>query len=271
LHEVKERRNEMRKILVFLLTLFLFAPALVFSNTVTLKLGVFIPTAKSDLWDTEFSQMSLKKSDYYNTNFGFAFEYFVTRELSLMLSIDSYSKNKLGYYKDYVGYTAETLGTDEDFAFPKNYEGEFDPCHTFNVSITPIQASLKLLPLGRRGKLIPYVGGGVGVYLWNVRLLNDLIDFSDEWTYTDPDTSEEVPVYPIKYADIREENRLSIGYHAFGGIMVPIANRTTVELEVKYNMIKGKFQEKDPTIGFWGFQPFDLGGYQLSIGINYWF
>lgn len=265
----------MKKILVFLLTLFLFAPALVFSNTVTLKLGVFIPTAKSDLWDTEFSQMNLKKSDYYNTNFGFAFEYFLTRELSLMLSIDSYNKNKLGYYKDYVGYTAATLGTSEDFAFPKEYEGEYDPCHTFNVSITPIQASLKLYPLGRRARLIPYVGGGVGAYLWNVRLLNDLIIFneSEEFIYTDPDTGEEATIlgHPIRYADIREENRVSIGYHAFGGIMVPIANRTTAELEVKYNMIKGKFQESDPTRGFWGFGPFDLGGYQLSIGINYWF
>lgn len=260
----------MKKAVVLSLALFLFAPSLVFSNTITFKLGLFFPTFKSDLWDTEFENMDFKKSDYYSSNFGFAFDYFVTRQLSLMLSIDSYSKDKLGYYKDYIGYTKETLGTDYDFAFPTDYEGEFDPTHSFNVSITPIQASLKLLPLGRRGKLIPYVGGGIGLYIWNVRLFGDWVDFStDEWIYTDPDTGDEVQIYPINpgydYADIREHNKVSIGYHAFGGIMYPIANRTTIELEFKYNFVKGKLEN------FQGFQPFDLGGYQISIGINYWF
>jgi opacity protein-like surface antigen len=270
----------MKKAVVLSLALFLFTPSLVFSNTLTLKLGLFIPRFQYDvpednLWWIEFDQMDFKKSDYYSTNFGFAFDYFVTRQLSLVLSIDSYSKNKLGKYKGYVGYYAETLGTTDNFAFPDIYEGDYIPSHSFNVSITPIQLSLKLLPLGRGGKLIPYVGGGVGFYIWNVRLFGDLIDFSDEWIYSDPDTGEDVPIYPINpgkdYTDTRQETKVSMGYHAFGGIMYPIANRTTIELEFKYNLVKGKFQEKDPYQGFHGFERFDLGGYQISIGINYWF
>jgi opacity protein-like surface antigen len=282
----------MKKAVVLSLALFLFAPSLVFSNTLTFKLGLFFPAFKSDLWETEFENMNFKKSDYYSSNFGFALDYFVTRQLSLVLSIDFYSKNKLGYYKDYVGYTRETLDTRDDFAFPTDYEGEFVPSHSFNVSITPIQLSLKLLPLGRGGKLIPYIGGGVGFYLWSIRLYGDSIDFSPDppWYYNDatgelhqtdnPDPAVDVSIYPINpgyddisydYTDIRQKTKVSIGYHGFAGIMYPIANRTTIELEFKYNVVKGKFQEKDPTQGFHGFEPFDLGGYQISIGINYWF
>jgi hypothetical protein len=288
----------MKKAVVLSLALFLFAPSLVFSNTFTFKLGLYFPAFKSDLWETEFENMSFKKSDYYTSNFGFAFDYFVTRELSFVLSIDSYNKDKFGYYKGYVGYTAETLiaagfDTNNDFAFPDTYTGDYDPGHSFNVTITPIQLSLKLLPLGRGGKFIPYVGGGVGFYLWSVRLYGDSIDFSPapQWYYNEstgefhqtnsPDPAADVAIYPINPAtnpsehydvtDIRQKTKVSIGYHGFCGIMMPIANRTTIELEFKYNAIKGKFQEEDLNWGFHGFGPFDLGGYQISIGINYWF
>jgi opacity protein-like surface antigen len=271
----------MKKAVVLSLALFLFAPSLAFSNILTFKLGLFFPAFKSDLWETEFENMSFKKSDYYGSNFGFAFDYFVTRQLSLVLSIDFYSKNKLGYYKGYVGYSADTLGTTDDYAFPDTYRGEYDPSHSFNVSITPIQLSLKLLPLGRGGKLIPYIGGGVGFYLWSVRLYGDLIDFSPEppWYYNsstgelhqtdNPDPADDGPVYPINpgayYTDVRERTRIATGYHGFAGIMYPIANRMTIELEFKYNFVKGELKN------FLDFQRFDLGGYQISIGINYWF
>jgi len=276
----------MKKVAVLSLAFFLFAPSLAFSNTLTFKLGLFFPTFKSDLWDTEFENMSFKKSDYYSSNFGFGFDYFVTRQLSLVLSIDAYSKNKLGYYKGYVGYYAATLraagfDTNDDFAFPDSYEGDYDPSHNFNVSITPVQLSLKLLPLGRGGKLIPYVGGGAGIYIWNVRLYGYSIDFSPEppWYYNEstgefyrtdnPDPAVDVSIYPINpgayYTDVRERTRMSVGYHALGGFMMPIANRTTIDLEFKYNFVKGNLEN------FQDFQPFDLGGYQISLGINYWF
>jgi hypothetical protein len=219
--------------------------------------------------------MDFTRSSYQSTNFAFSFEYFVTREMSLVLSIDAYSKNKLGTYKEYSGYSF----VEGDFAFYKDYEpyaddyvgGPFSTSHSFNVSITPIQASLKFTPTGRKGRLIPYVGGGAGVYIWNVRLQGESIDFSDEWIYTNSDTGEEVTIYPINYGLVSENNLVTIGFHAFGGVMVPVGRRMTLELELKYNIVKGKFPEKDPDRGFHGFESFDLSGYQVSVGINYWF
>jgi len=248
----------MKKSLIFLLALIFLTPSFAFSNIFTFKTGLFIPRAQSDLWTTEFENMSFSKTNYTTTNFGFAYEYFLTREVSVVLGLDSYSKNKGGSYVDYVGIEL----VDGDFAFPTDYMEDFFPTHIFNISITPIQLSLKLTPMGRTGKFIPYVGGGVGLYLWNVRLNGDLVDFDDVWVYV-PDG---IDIYPITTVDAWESNRISFGYHAFGGIMVPFTKRMTFEVEFKYNVAKGELKE-----AFEGFEPFDLSAYQISLGLNYWF
>jgi opacity protein-like surface antigen len=130
------------------------------------------------------------------------------------------------------------------------------------VTITPFQLSVKIAPLGRKQKIIPYIGGGVGVYLWSVRLFGDVVDFSDEWF----DSEFEVDIYPIFSTDAREENKLKVGFQGFAGIMIPLANRLSLEAEFKYNYAMADFTE-----GFEGFERFDLSGYQISIGMNYWF
>ncbi len=250
----------MTKKLILSMILILLVPCLGFSDLVTFKVGYFIPRADSDLWTDEFENMDFSKSDFTNSNFSFSYEYFLSNQISLAISVDGYSRKKVGVYKDYVGIQFQ----EGDFAFPIDFEADFAISHVFDVSITPIQLSLKLAPLGRRGRLIPYVGGGVGVYLWNVRLQGDIIDFEDVWEYIEDDFI--IDVFPVKLADAREDNKFNVGYHAFGGLMFPIANRISIEAEFKYNMLKGALTE-----GFEGFDDFDLSGYQISIGLNYWF
>ncbi len=250
----------MKKSLIILFVLTLCLPGFIFSDLVTFKVGYYIPHAMSDLWEIEFENMSYTKSQFQNTNFAFGYEYFVSREFSLILGVDGYTKKKSGIYNDYVG---ERIDSD-DFAF--DYGEGFPISHVFSVSITPIQASIKLLPLGRKGKLIPYVGGGVGAYIWTVRLQGEMIDFDAGEEFLDVDLNDIVIGYPIYPVDAREENKISFGFHVFGGITLPIANRISAEGEVKYNRLSGAFKD-----GFIGFDPFDLGGLTISIGMNYWF
>lgn len=274
----------MKKCMIVFLALIFLTPNLVFSGILTFKIGFFIPQAKSDLWDIEFENMDFGKSHFYNSSFAFTYEYFLTKQLSFTLGVDGYNKNKSGTYIGYVGYTdlfydpifEEWL----DFAFPDDYVNQdFIPFHSFNVSITPVQLSLKIAPFGRRGKIIPYFGGGVGVYLWYVRLQGDTIDFDDEWYYNEvtgvvhpsnPDPIEDIAIHPVYETYAVENSRLAIGYHGFGGIMFPVAQRFTMEVEFKYNYAKGKFRT-GPDASFVDFDAFDLSGYQLSVGINYWF
>ena len=244
--------------LIFLL------PALGFSHSISVRAGYFIPRANSDLWTTEFDQMNFTKSEYQNTTLGFIYEHFLTREISFSLGIEGYSQNKAGSYRDYVGYSF----SEGDFAFPADYEGDFLISHIFNVSITPIQASVKLTPLGRQSGFIPYVGGGLTLYIWSVRMQGEMIDFEDEWIYDEfPYDSDEgdIYIYKIKLMDARDETKLSLGYQAFAGIMIPFAKRVAFEAEFKYNFGKGSLENIE------GFEKFDLTGFQISLGINYWF
>ncbi len=253
----------MKKSLILLLALFFLIPSFAFSNIFTFKAGLFIPRAQSDLWITEFENMSFSKTNYTTTNFSFGYEYFLTREVSVVLGVDSFSKNKVGSYVDYVGIA---FG-DGYFAFPTDYVEDFIPTHIFNISITPLQLSLKLTPMGRKGKFIPYIGGGVGVYLWNIRLNGDLVDFDDVWVY-EPDG---IDIYPITTVNAWEKDRISFGYQAFGGIMVPFTKRMTFEVEFKYSVAKGNFRTDPDRMAFEGFEAFDLSSYQISLGMNYWF
>jgi opacity protein-like surface antigen len=243
------------------------AASLGFANTLTFKVGYFVPSLKSDFWDTELTNMDFLKSNFQGATFSFSYEWFLTGELSLVVGIDTYSKNKTGYYKDYVGIQFD----DGDFAFPaRYYNGDYTPSHRLSVSVTPLQFSLKIAPLGRRGKVIPYVGAGVGLYLWSVRMQGDFVDFSDQYVTNDQYADAYYPIYSVDAAEGMNIGRIAIGWQAFGGVQVPIANRLTLDVEAKYSSAKGKMGT-DPNEGFHGFQPLDLGGVQFSLGINYWF
>jgi opacity protein-like surface antigen len=248
----------MKKTLIFLTAVLVLVPGFMFSDVVTFKVGYFFPRADSDLWQDEFDNMMFTKTGFQDSNFGFGYEYFLSNQLSVVFNVEGYSKNKLGQYENFVGIE----DVDGDWAYPTDFVPDFIPTHTFSVSITPIQLSLKIAPLGRRQKIIPYVGGGAGLYIWNVRMWGDLVDLSDPWVDQDWD----VEIYPIYAVDAREENKLKVGFHAFGGIMVPVANKISFEAEFKYNFAKGELTE-----AFEGFEPFDLSGYQISVGLNYWF
>ncbi len=247
----------MKRILVVLVMLLLVSPGMIFSDILSFRLGYFFPRCKSELWEIEFENMSYTASDFAGSTFGFAYEYFFTNNFSIQVSFDGYSKNKSGFYQDYVAYAF----SDGTWAYPNDFEGDYVPGHSFSVSVTPIQMSLKIAPLGRRHRLIPFIGGGVGVYIWTVRLQGDLIDFDDPWLDLDWDTT----IYPISFADIRDDNKLTIGFNVLGGVMFPLANRISIEGEVKYSFAKGTMDR------FVGFDKFDLSGLQISLGMNYWF
>jgi opacity protein-like surface antigen len=252
----------MKKTLSLIALLAILLPGLASADAITFRLGYFIPRANSELWKIEFENMSFKKTDYQNTVLGFTYEHFLTREVSLVVGVDSYSQTRSGTYLDYVGLSF----TEGEFAFPNDYQADFYPGHSFSVSITPIQFGLKVTPLGRKSSFIPYFGGGVSVYIWNARLVGDMIDFSDDtWVYDDPDYGE-VQIYPIIPTNARDETRFAVGFNGFAGFMIPFASRVAVEGEFKYSFGKGSHGS-----AFDGFDKFDLGGYQISLGINYWF
>lgn len=257
----------MKKLTILAAALLLLVPSLALADSVQLRLGFFMPRFSTDLalhpdslWAIELDQMSFAKKDFRGGMVGIAYDYFLGKNINLSLALDTYNQNEFGYYNDWVMNTLE----EGDFAFPwELYLGD-DISHSLKVSSTPLQLSIKLLPLGRRARILPYVGGGASLVFWNVRMYGDMVNFADPWVYTDPDLGD-VDIYPVE-TTLGRESGMSFGWHAFGGFQIPVGYRTTIEAEVRYHDIKAKFED-----WFLGFEDLDLGGLSLTLGLSYWF
>jgi hypothetical protein len=284
----------MKKLTVFAAGLLLLVPSLAFSDSFSLRLGYFMPQALSNsyfaahdnsLWTIELSQMSFRTSDYRGLTFGASYEYFVNKTVSLALTVDSFRRTRLG---DYLDYDQTEFSDDSWFAFPLSSEPSvitdwYYISHSFSVSSTPLQLSVKFAPLGRKTRLIPYVGGGAGINFWSVRMFGEMVNFTPEddngdridWFY-DYETDSayasptdmslrDVPIYPVESVNGRERG-FALDLHAFAGVQFPVSNRATIDAEVRYHWAKARFND-----WFLGFDDFDLGGLALTVGFSYWF
>jgi hypothetical protein len=269
----------MKKLIILIAVLTFLIPSLAYSDMMTIRLGYFMPNAlrnlaahPDSLMSIELSQMSLLPSDFRGSILGGGYEFFLTKQISFALSIDLFNKENGGYYLDYVGIALDTppdlVG---DYAFPANpYAGEtgtFDVLHTFHVTMTPIQFSLKLAPLGRKTRFIPYIGGGAGIYFLSASIVGEIVDFGAPQLVNDAAHPElgDFDIFPIAGARAHE-TRAVLGYHAFAGLMVPIGYRLTLETEARYHVAKARLQNAFPD-----YDKLDLSGISLSVGLNYWF
>jgi opacity protein-like surface antigen len=212
------------------------------------------------LWQIELENLDFTKTDFQDTIFSFSYEYFMNDQISLILSLDTYNEKKVGTY---VGFVSDIVD-DEAFAF--DYGAGSPISHIFTVSQTPISVGLKFTPMGRRGGIIPYVGGAASLVLFTVRLQGEMIDFSQPIEFFDLQLEEWVIGYPVLPTDARVDNKLAFGWNVFGGVMFPIANRISIEGEFKYFMGSGDISDT-----FIDFNNHDLSGYQITVGVNYWF
>ncbi len=99
------RRNDMKKLTILALGLLILVPALAFSDSISLRLGYYMPRALSNsyltahpdsLWTIELDQMSFPMKDFRGGMLGFSYEYFATKNVSLALTLDSFNRTPAG-------------------------------------------------------------------------------------------------------------------------------------------------------------------------------
>lgn len=259
----------MKKMTVLAAALLLVIPAVSFADQLQLRLGYYLPKATTNsylnthpdsLWTIELDQMSFTPNDFRGSIVGISYDFFLNKYVSLSVGVDSYNRSRVGFYNDWVMNTL----TEGDFAFPFDLFFGSDITHSFRVSFTPVQLSIKVLPLGRRARIVPYVGGGGSLVFASVRMFGDQIDFSNPFIYTDPDLGD-IDVFPVVPV-IAHESTTSIGWHAFGGIQVPVGYRVTIDAEARYHYARATLHNL-----FEGFEPLELGGWAFTAGLSYWF
>lgn len=254
----------MKKRLIAAMLVFGLAAGAASANILTFKAGYFIPRLTGNFWDTEFENMTYKKTSFQDASIGISYEAFLGRNLSVIIGFDAFRKTKAALYKDYVGYS-DSAGV---YAFPASgFRGQFELKHSISLAAAPIQLSFKWVPLGRRGNVSPYIGGGVHAMIWNVRMQGDMVDFGDEYIFEDPwGTAVVYPVYSVYAEESEGIGRVSFGWQAFGGLMIPVGTRMTADVGVQYFACPAELVN-----AFQGFDPIDIGGLQIFVAINYWF
>lgn len=202
------------------------------SQSLNMKIGLFIPSMNSDLWQINLANLTFSKSDMINIYYAGEYEVFLDRNTSFSLEIGSYIRSFQGQYKDYTFADGSPILQD------------------IQLRLTPVEANIKLYPMGRRYKVFPFIGAGVGVYAWTYQQYGDFINFED-------DTVSQ---------GFAETRRFAFGLNGRLGLVFRFHPRLAFALEGKYQYVKGHLNEF-----FQGFNSLDLGGFTANASVNIYF
>lgn len=109
----------------------------------------------------------------------------------------------------------------------------------FHLQMVPITGTLRLFPLGDTA-VRPYIGGGIGLFLWRYSEVGEFVDFYDYTVFRDR--------FVASGADI--------GTVVLGGVRVPLGDSLAAGVEVQYQRAAGRVGVDE---GFLA-ERIDLGG-----------
>jgi hypothetical protein len=205
---------------------------ILFSQSVNLKIGLFVPRMESDLWETNIKNLTFDKADMVNVYYAGEYEVFLNRHSSFSIEVGSFTKNIYAEYRDYT------------------YEDGSPIFQNISLRLTPIEANLKYYPLGHRHSVYPFIGAGAAVCSWIYQQWGDFINFQD-------DSINE---------GFAETRRFGFGFNGRLGLVFRFQSRLALALEGKYSYLKGHLSEY-----FEGFNSLDLGGFTVNASINIYF
>lgn len=218
----------MKRMAVWLAILCL-GSGMIYSQSINLKLGLFFPRMASDLWETNLDNLTLSKSDLVSTCYGGEYESYFNRHASFSLEIGSYARTVYAQYRDFTHQDGSPIFQD------------------LSLRIVPVEANLKIYPLGHRYTLSPFIGIGGGVYAWTYQQWGDFINFETNTIYEGS----------------AETRRFAFGLNGRFGLAYRFHPRLAIALEGKYLLLRGRLSKY-----FQGFEPLDLGGFSANASIN---
>ncbi|MCU0235685.1 MAG: hypothetical protein MUC72_01200 [Acidobacteria bacterium] len=194
-----------------------------------MKMGLFFPRMQSDLWETNLENLTLSRPDMVNAYYGGEYEFYFHRHASFSLEVGSYARSYYAQYRDYT------------------FQDGSPVFQNVSLRIVPIEANLKLYPLGHRTRFFPFIGAGAGVYAWTYQQWGSFINFEDD-SIND---------------GFAETRRFAFGLNGRFGLVFRFHSRLGIALEGKYQHLRGRLSEF-----FQGFEPLDLGGFSANASIN---
>lgn len=194
-----------------------------------LHLGTFQPEGDSEYWDDVFDEFTGDIDEMENISVGADYLLSLNRNFGLLFSGNYYEGDQTQNYRDFVD----------------NFGNEIR--HDTTLQMTSLTAGLHFSLLGPDAPIIPYVGAGGGVYLWNLEEAGDFIDRNND----------------IFNATLESEGE-AFGYYWQVGLEAPITHRMSVFGEAKWTRVD---DELDGDLE--GFGDIDLSGREFLAGISW--
>ena len=203
------------------------------------KLGELQPTGNSDLWDFHEDLFTAEVEDFDDLAFGFDFLLLVQPHLEFAFGMEAYEGDTGSVYRDFVDSFGQPIAQHQD------------------LNLVPLTVGLHWLPFGRYDgatgaprTVIPYLGVGMGMLIWEYELSGSFVDLG----------TLEI------YDDYFYDDGVTLAALATAGIEFRISRAWSVHVEGRY-----LWAEDDLGIDFVGFDDLDLSSWAFFGGVSFRF
>lgn len=207
--------------------------------TIGVRGGYSAASAGSDVFDDVTSRLTLNKSDFGSLTIGADIAFSITSKLDLMLDAGYSRSNHKSEFRDFVD------------------NNDLPIQQTTSFERIPFTANLKLhlASTGRSigqfawipSRIVPYVGGGIGVMKYRFKQEGDFVDFNTN------------AVFPSTL----DGQNWAFMEQAMAGLDYNFSSMLGVTLDARYLHARG-----DLGTAFSGYDKIDLSGVSASVGLS---
>jgi hypothetical protein len=212
-----------------------FAPAPGYAQqSFTLQLGGFVPHGEDarsfdDVLKNNLDFLVFDIDDFSTFNINGEWEFPLNDKIAGSLGLGFNTSSEPSVYLDYV----------EDNRTEIEQE--------LKLRVVPFTAAVRLIPFGQRNPVQPYIGAGVGVFMWRYAESGEFVDFSDGSVFRDSFVGTGAATGPV----------------IFGGINF-VGDVFGAGFDIRYQSAEGDLPEDQ---GFSG-SKIDLGGWTYSANFK---
>lgn len=219
------------KISVFLVSL-LFCSAFAEADSFAFRIGQFAPKGSSDLWEENVATFNVEVKDFNYIFGGGEFTFELNEFADFAMGVDIYSRRVSTHYREFVRDDGTEVRQD------------------VKLSVIPVTAGLRFLPIGKFHVVYPYVAGGFGLYAYEYVEDGEFIDFAT-WD-----------IFGARFRD----SGVGFGGYAAAGLEVRVSHGFAVFGEFRRHWVwaehGGDFRD---------YGDFDLDARQIAFGFMFRF
>ena len=203
-------------------------------NVLRFHAGLFQPDGGPDYWRDKRREFTGAADGLEDVAAGFDYLRLVSERLAVLGAVNAFEGSLDQSYLDFVDESGANI------------------THTTSLEIVSFDLGLLWFITHRSAPVVPYIGGGGGIYSWTLEEKGDFIDFGVE--------------PPVIFTDTFDDKGETFGWFALAGLDIPVSDTWTV-------FVEGKWQWAKDRLGgdFEGFGDLDLSGPEFRAGFSFAF